>query len=128
MNTTDKHIVAIDLGSSKIAVTVAKVNGNDIQIIYYRETPSEGMRYSSVFNPSNASRPLAKAIRMAEEELGMKITQAVVGMPKYPVRQETNSGMVKDRGEDTEITAEDIEANFSRYLMRYAVWKWLRSS
>ena len=108
MNTTDKHIVAIDLGSSKIAVTVAKVNGNDIQIIYYRETPSEGMRYSSVFNPSNASRPLAKAIRMAEEELGMKITQAVVGMPKYPIRQETSTGKVQDRGHDTDITFEDV--------------------
>ena len=38
MDTTDKHIVAIDLGSSKIALTVAKVNGADIQIIYYKES------------------------------------------------------------------------------------------
>ena len=50
MDTQDKHIVAIDLGTSKIALTVAKVNGDDIQIIYYKETPSAGIRYSSVFN------------------------------------------------------------------------------
>ena len=32
---TEQHIVAIDLGSSKIALIVAKVYGNDAQIIYY---------------------------------------------------------------------------------------------
>ena len=34
MENNDRHIVAIDLGSSKISVTVAKVNGEDIQVIY----------------------------------------------------------------------------------------------
>ena len=33
METNEKHIVAIDLGTSKMALTVAKVNGNDKQII-----------------------------------------------------------------------------------------------
>ena len=104
----EKHIVAIDLGSSKIAVTVAKVNGEDVQIVYYKETPSAGIRYSSVFNASQVAEPLARAIRMAEEELGIKITQAVVGMPKYSVRQETSTGKVQDRGMDTDITSEDV--------------------
>ena len=48
MDMIDKHIVAIDLGTSKIAITVAKVNGNDVQIIYYKETPSAGIKYSYV--------------------------------------------------------------------------------
>ena len=108
MDTTDKHIVAIDLGSSKIAITVAKVNGGDIQIIYYKETPSHGIKYSSVFNVKNVTDSLSRAIREAEEQLGIKITQAVVGMPKFPIRQETGNGEIRDRGEDTDITAEDI--------------------
>ena len=76
---TDKHIVAIDLGTSKIALTVAKVNGKDVQIVYYKETPSAGIRYSGVFNASQAKGPLTEAVRQAEESLGIKITQAVVG-------------------------------------------------
>ena len=36
----EKNIVAIDLGTSKIALTVAKVNGNDVQLAYYKEMPS----------------------------------------------------------------------------------------
>ena len=104
----EMNIVAIDLGTSKIALTVAKVNGNDVQIAFYKEMPSAGIKYSSVWNINQATDPLSRIIRDAEEALDIKITQAVIGMPKYPVRQESNSAIVKDRGEDTDITAEDI--------------------
>ena len=49
MDSNEKNIVAIDLGSSKIALTVARVSDDDIQIIYYRETPSTGIKYSSIY-------------------------------------------------------------------------------
>ena len=110
MDTIDKHIVAIDLGTSKIALTVAKVEGNDVQIIYYKETESKGIRYSSVFNVTNVSEALASAISQAEEELNIKITQAVVGMPKYPIKKVSANAEIDGRGEDTDITEEDIDA------------------
>ena len=108
MDTNDKHIVAIDLGTSKIALTVAKIYDDDIQIIYYKETPAKGMRYSCVFNESNVGEQLSSAIKEAEEQLGIKITQAVVGMPKYSVRQETTNATINNRGEDTDITSENV--------------------
>ena len=86
MNSIDKHIVAIDLGTSKIALTVAKVEGNDVQIIYYKETESAGMSYSSVYNVTRVSNALSSAISQAEEELNIKITQAVVGLPKFHIK------------------------------------------
>ena len=104
----DKHIVAIDLGTSKIALTVAKINGRDVQIVYYKETPSEGIRYSSVYNQKQVTEPLVRAVRDAEECLGIKIAQAVVGMSRYPIRQESNTAFFPDRGYDTDITSEDI--------------------
>ena len=108
MESNDRHIVAIDLGSSKISVTVAKVNGEDVQVIYYKETPSAGIRYSSIYNDLQARRALEKAVHDAEVELDINITQAVVGMPKFPIRQESGNATIQDRGEDTEITEEDI--------------------
>lgn len=104
----EKNIVAIDLGTSKIAITVANVNGNDVQVTYYKERPSAGIRYSSVYNIMHATEPLTRIISEAEEALDIRINQVVVGMPKYPVRQESNSVMVNDRGEDADITAEHI--------------------
>ena len=50
-------------------MTVAKVEGDDIQIIYYKEVPSDGMRYSCVYNPAKASGPLKTVIEDAENEL-----------------------------------------------------------
>ena len=108
MDTNEKNIVAIDLGSSKIALTVARVAEDDIQIIYYRETPSAGIKYSSVYNVTHVAEPVTRAIRQAEDDLGIKITQAVVGMPKFPIYQESSNATIRDRGEDTDITAEDI--------------------
>ncbi|MBO5979661.1 MAG: cell division protein FtsA [Bacteroidales bacterium] len=108
MKMADKHIVAIDLGTSKIALTVARINGRDVQIVYYKETPSEGIRYSSVYNQKQVTEPLVKAVRDAEECLGIKIMQAVVGMSRFPIRQEANTALFPDRGYDTDITSEDI--------------------
>lgn len=113
MENNDRHIVAIDLGSSKVSVTVAKVNGNDIQVIYYKENPSAGIRYSSIYNDLHVKNTLEKAVREAETELGIKITQAVVGMPKFPIRQERSDATLFDR-ENTEITHEDI-ASLKRF-------------
>ena len=110
MEMTDRYIVAIDLGTSKLSITVAKVIGRDVQIVYYKESPSAGIRYSSVFHVTQAADAISKAVKEAEEALGIKITQAVVGMPKYPVRQESNTAKVNDR----DITLENI-AELKRY-------------
>lgn len=115
MNITEKYIVAIDLGTSKIALSVAKVSGEDVQVIYYKECGSAGIRYSSVFNESLVTGVLSKAVQEAEEELGIKITSAVIGMPKYPVVVQSNTAKIEERGEDSEITMEDIS-----YLKRFA--------
>ena len=114
---TDRHIVSIDLGTSKIALTVAHVNGGDVQIVYYKETPSAGIRYSSVYNQNHVKEPLLRAVREAEDCLGIKITQAVVGMSRYPIRQEANTAFFPDRGYDTDITSEDFYPELQRICL-----------
>lgn len=86
----EKNIVSIDLGSSKIALAVAKVDGRNIEMLYYKETPSDGIVRGAVANVKKASAAIENAIREAEESLGMKITGAVVSMPKYPIVQKSS--------------------------------------
>ena len=114
MEHTEQHIVAIDLGTSKIALGVVKVNGDDVQVVYYKETAAAGIINSGVSNMVQACGPLQHLIKDAEESLNIKINQAVIGMPKYPIRQEANSGKILDRGEFTEITQEDVD-NLKRF-------------
>jgi len=106
----ERYITAIDLGSSKIALSVAKLSGRDIQVLYYDECPSDGIRYGSVFNPKKASIPVGEAIRKAEDELGIRIRQVVTGLPRYRVREETRPAKAMRPNPDACITRDEIEA------------------
>ena len=115
----ERYIATADLGSSKIAISVAKVIGDDIQIIYYKETPSDGIRYSCVFNPKRASQALQDAIVQAEEELKIKILQIVIGLPRYNVRQEIASAKIARSNPDSCITKEEVDTLKSMALDNY---------
>jgi len=106
----ERYITTVDLGTSKIALSVAKVTGEHVQIIYYKERPSDGVRYSRIFNPMRAAAPLKAAIGEAESELGIKITQIVIGLPRFGVRQETSSAIMERTDENACITQEEIDA------------------
>jgi cell division protein FtsA len=107
---TERYIAAADLGSSKIALTVAKVEGEDVQVIYYKEVPSDGIRYSSVFNPKRAAAALDTAVKDAEGELGIRILQVVLGLPRYEVRQESASASMSRSEPSSCITREEISS------------------
>ena len=106
----EKYIASIDLGSSKFGLCVARVNGDDIQIVYYKETPSEGVRSSLIANPMKASEKLKEAIREAEKELMIRILQVVVGMPRYEVAQVTASARIERTNPEDYISAEEVES------------------
>ena len=42
----ERYIASVDLGTSKMAICVARIQDQDVQVIYYRETPSQGIRHS----------------------------------------------------------------------------------
>ena len=105
----ERYIASIDLGTSKFGLCVARVKGDDVQIVYYKETPSAGIRGSVVQNPMKASAPLRKAIEEAENELMIKILQVVVGMPRSDVQQETATGTIERTTPDEYITEEEVE-------------------
>lgn len=105
----ERYIATVDLGTSKIALTVAKVSGEDTQILFYREHPSAGIRYGSVFNPMLAGKSLSALVAEAESELNIKIMQAVVGLPRFGVQQETASAAVARPSDSNCITQEEVD-------------------
>ena len=115
----DKYIASIDLGSSKFGLCVARVTGEDVQIVYYKETPSEGIRSSMITNPMRASARLREAIQDAEKELMIRILQVVVGMPRSEVTQVTASARIARTNPDEYISAEEVESLKSIALETY---------
>lgn len=105
----DKHIAAVDLGTSAIRLCVAKVLGDDVQILFYKEGKSDGIRYSSIFNPKKASLALKELINEAELSLNMTIHQVIVGLPKYYVSEKNATGCIEREDGNEPITEKDID-------------------
>ncbi len=105
-----RYIAAIDLGSSKIALAIARVSGENVEVIYYSETPSDGIYYSVVRNPKKAFFKVQDAILKAEDELKIKIRQVVLGLPRYSVAQEVANGMIDRTDPNEYINFEEVEA------------------
>ena len=118
MDMEERHIVTIDLGTSKTALTVAGINGDNIQILYYKKVPSHGMKYSYVLNSGKESDVVRSLVEDAENELKIKIKRVIVGMPRYNVRQEAKSGSIECNREEC-ITTEEIENLKSLALEQY---------
>lgn len=109
MDMEERYIATVDLGTGKLALCVARVYGESVEIIYYKESPSDGIRQSWVLNPIRASVPLKQALKEAEEELGIKILQVVIGLPRFCVRQESSTAGI-DRPDATScITPQEID-------------------
>ncbi|MBR1706364.1 MAG: cell division protein FtsA [Bacteroidales bacterium] len=115
----ERYIASIDLGTAKFGLCVARVKGNDVQIVYYKETPSDGIRTSVVANPMKATLPLKAAVREAEEELMIKIMQVVIGMPRNDVQQVTATGKIIRTNPDEYISEEEVESLKSMALEQY---------
>ncbi len=105
----ERYIASIDLGSSKTAVSVAEIDGSNIQIVYYREIPSRGVRHSVVFNPKQAASCVKEALGAAEEELKIKILQLVVGLPRFSVQQQSACASIERSDKNSSITQEEVD-------------------
>ena len=115
----ERYIASVDLGTSKMAVCVARILGQDVQVIYYKESPSQGIRYSYVNNPGRVEEGLRKAITEAQQELKIKIQQVIVGLPRYYVRQETASASMVRTEADTQISDTEVRTLKSMALEQY---------
>ena len=105
----ERYIAAVDLGTSKIAVTVAQISSKGVQMLYYRESPSEGIRNSYVFNPQKAADKVREALADAEDELKIKIHQVVTGLPRYEVSQVNARAEFERSDSESSITREEID-------------------
>lgn len=83
----DRNIVTIDLGTSKIAVGIAHIGGGNIDVTYYKETKSEGIKRGGVFNESTVANTMKRALEEAKNATGMDVFAAAVSMPRCFINQ-----------------------------------------
>lgn len=115
----EKYIASVDLGTSKLAVCVARIQDQNVEVIYYKESPSLGIRYSYVLIPGKVKEEVRKAISEAQQALRIKIQQVIVGLPRWYVRQETASASMTRPEPDDLIQESEIKALKSMALESY---------
>lgn len=86
--------VAIDIGTTKICVLVAKQTGQDFEIIGMGKYPSEGLEKGVVVNIAQAITSIRAAVKEAEIVAGQPITAAVIGISGSHISSLNSSGIV----------------------------------
>ncbi len=89
------HIVAIDVGTTKICVLVAKAIGADnLEILGIGKSPSLGMARGVVVDIQQAVHSITLAIREAELMSGIKIESAYIGISGSHIQSINSHGMI----------------------------------
>lgn len=105
-----KHITAIDLGSSKIALATGCSTDSGIRIVSYHEVPSAGIRNGEIINIFHVEQAVSKLIEKAEKELDEPIDQVILNIGGKFLHKEIQSFSVHRPNPMQFITAEEIES------------------
>lgn len=103
------YIVAIDLGSSDVAVTAGS-KGEDGKIIIEAVSvkESKGVVRGEVKNVEQAAQSIREAVSEIEDKLGIKVEEAYTGISGSHIRCAKHPYYVYVSGRDGEIFEEDV--------------------
>lgn len=104
----ERFIAAVDLGASKISLSVCNVVDGVAQVLYYRQTESQGIRHGIIFNPKKVCEPLAALIREAEETLEINIHEVVTAYPRWKVSTDEVEQSCNRSDPESFITEEEV--------------------
>lgn len=100
-------IVGCDIGTSKVVVIVAQVDGDDLNVIGVGIQPSRGLKRGVVVNIDSTVAAIAKAVEEAELMAGCEIHSVYAGIAGSHIRSFNSHGIVAVR--DQEVTAKDVQ-------------------
>ncbi|MBU1007756.1 cell division protein FtsA [Candidatus Dependentiae bacterium] len=102
------HLVAIDVGTTKICVLVARVDSHGkIDVIGMGQHPSKGLKKGVVVNVGETVESIKKAVSQAESIAGVPIERAAVGISGGHIRSFNSKGVVAVR--NREVSQRDID-------------------
>lgn len=105
----DKNlVVALDIGTSKIAALVGEINeAGEIEIIGFGTHPSRGLKKGVVVNIESTVQSIQRAMEEAELMAGCDIHSAITGIAGSHVKSLNSHGIVAIR--DREVHQSDVD-------------------
>lgn len=108
-----KIYTGIELGSSSIKVLVLEVVNGAYHVLTTALAPSKGIKKKEVVDVKSCASMLQIAVRKAEEQIGMKIEEAILVLPPY------QASFTMEKGEATIF--EKVTGTEMKDAMRNAV-------
>ena len=105
----EKHIVGLDLGTTKIACIIAQVGDTGAaEVVGVGITPSHGLRRGVVTDLEEAADSIRAAVDEAEHGAGIKVEEVYTGIAGDHIRSMNSKGVVAISRPNREITQDDI--------------------
>jgi len=95
MNSQQRIVVGLDIGTSKIVAIVAKIIDEDrVEIIGLGHKPSQGLKKGVVINIESTVAAIKEAVHEAELMAGVEIKSVYAGIAGSHIRSMNSHGIV----------------------------------
>lgn len=102
------YAVALDFGSSKVALAVGEKTDAGIRIVSYHDAPSAGIESGEIDNDFKVAEVVRALVRQAEAELGEKISEVTVGISGRVLHREDHSAFFRRRNAGASISEAEV--------------------
>jgi cell division protein FtsA len=103
------HIVAIDIGTTKICTLIAqRLDNNTIDILGIGQAPSTGLQKGVVVDITPTVHAIKTSIQEAELMAGVTVESAHIGISGSHISSHTSSGMIAIKHQ--EVTPQEVQA------------------
>ena len=110
MTETERIMVGLDIGTTKICAIVASIDEQErINILGVSKAPSDGLNRGVVVNIDKTVNAIKEAIAQAELASGIEVNSVNVGIAGDHIRSMRSKGVITINNRDNEITARDVE-------------------
>ena len=110
MTETERIMVGLDIGTTKICAIVASIDEQErINILGVGKAPSDGLNRGVVVNIDKTVNAIKEAIAQAELVSGIEVNSVNVGIAGDHIRSMRSKGVITINNRDNEITARDVE-------------------
>jgi len=109
MAKTDRYIVALDVGSTKVGVLVGERSaGGGLDVIGKGTAPARGTRKGNIVDVDKVVESIKKAVEEAEIMAGVEIAEGFVGVAGAHVKSFNSRGAVAIASRDRQVTRDDV--------------------
>lgn len=106
---SERIIVGLDIGTTKVCAVVASVTSDDkVNILGIGKAPSDGLNRGVVVNIEKTVAAIKSAVHQAELASGIQVQSVNVGIAGDHIRSNRSKGVITINNRDNEIRREDV--------------------